>query len=539
MEAENDARDDIKPESTLDPAAPLSDDSGIGVSTRLKTIYEIGRQLLEQREPQEVILTIQQAVVRHLKPDHACILAVGEDGAFRPLSSHRLDLVASEEDWPLSRSALRQAQRTGLALLATDTVREPEFAASGSIHRLSICSLICVPMGKHPVRGLIYVDNRGEDKRFTREDLEFLTAVSLYASLVLERVEDHVQTRAALERSDERLELLQGELLRCQIVGKSPALLAAYEALRRFGRAGARVFLRGETGTGKELFARAYALASNRYGKAYVPVPIPALAPTLIESELFGHVRGAFTEATRDKKGRLELANGGVLFLDEVGDIEPALQAKLLRFLDSGELHRVGDTETRSVDALIVSATNRPLEKLVEEGRFRPDLLARLGHAVTLPPLRERPEDVPLLVEHFVNMYDRSERKKVFAPETLELLQQYRWEFNVRQLQQVVERAVCLVDRETILPEDLPEFLSSGSSGTAAAEERARDPAVRPDRVHSLREVTARAERAHILQALELAGGNRRRAIQMLQISSETFYRRLKDLGLHKKKAGR
>jgi transcriptional regulator with GAF, ATPase, and Fis domain len=179
-------------------------------------------------------------------------------------------------------------------------------------------------------------------------------------------------------------------------VGRSAALLAAYDAVRRVARQGARVLLRGETGTGKELFARAYASHTPRRTGHYVPVPVPALAPGLVESELFGHVKGAFTEAGRDKKGRLEIADGGVLFLDEVGDIEPAVQAKLLRFLDSGELVRVGDNEVRKIDALIVSATNRLLERDVEESRFRADLLARLGHVVSIPALRQRREDIPL-----------------------------------------------------------------------------------------------------------------------------------------------
>ena len=269
----------------------------------------------------------------------------------------------------------------------------------------------------------------------------------------------------ALARSDERLELLQAELLRHEIVGRSPALLAAYDALRRFARAGARVLLRGETGTGKELFARAYAVESGRGGRGWVPVPIPALAPTLVESELFGHVRGAFTEATRDKKGRLELADGGVLFLDEIGDVEPALQTKLLRFLDSGELFRVGDTAARRVDALVVSATNRPLEKDVEAGRFRADLLARLGQTIVIPPLRERREDVPLLVEHVLSRLDRGRAAPPLRARDARRPPAHHWPFNVRELQQVVERAVCLVDGEVVRPEHLPEYLRRERAG--------------------------------------------------------------------------
>jgi DNA-binding NtrC family response regulator len=373
---------------------------------------------------------------------------------------------------------------------------------------------------------VFYLDNRSE-RPFSPADLEFLTAVSLYASLVLERAEEHARDVDALHRSVDRVEALQAELLRHHIVGASAPLLAAYDAVRRFARAGARVLLRGETGTGKELFARAFAANSPRTGGPYVPVTIPALAPGVVESELFGHVRGAFTEAARDKKGRLEVADAGVLFLDEVGDIDPAAQTKLLRFLDSGELYRVGDTTARHVDALVVSATNRDLEKDVAAGRFREDLLARLGHVVRIPPLRERMEDVPLLVEHFLQRYaPRGDRR--FTPEALAVLQRHRWPFNVRELQQVVERAVCLVDSDLVGPADLPEYLRR---------EAAREPLPQVGEPAPLREVVEQAERRAIAHALEFTGGNRRRAIELLKVSPETFYRRLEEFGIPKKGA--
>jgi DNA-binding NtrC family response regulator len=376
---------------------------------------------------------------------------------------------------------------------------------------------------------MIYADRRGRRRLFGLPDLEFLTAVAVYASLALERAEEHSRTAEALRLSHERLELAMGELLRHEIVGRSPRLLAAYDALRRFAKAGARVLLRGETGTGKELFARAYAGASDRAGRPWVPVPIPALAPTLVESELFGHVKGAFSEATRDKKGRLELADGGVLFLDEVGDIDAALQPKLLRFLDSGELYRVGDTQARHVDAYVVSATNRPLERLAGDGRFRPDLLARLGHEVRIPPLRERAEDIPLLVEHFLERHDRPRRKR-FAPQALELLSRFRWDLNVRQLEQVVEHVVCLVDHDEVRPGDLPPFLREGEEGPS---QPPAAPGEAPPR--TLKEVVDEAERRHIEETLARTGGNRRRAIEILKVSSETFYKRLEEFGLRRK----
>jgi DNA-binding NtrC family response regulator len=517
-------------EATRDPLRPLSEGSASLGSGRFLALYEIGHQLLEQREPGHVLRTIHEAIVRHLEPDRAAVLAVSADGSCRPLFTHELDLSPPPEQWPVSWTVIRQVLDRGLAVLASDVRANPQLEEAESIQRFRIRSLLCVPLGE-PVRGLVYLDNRSA-RPFTAGDLEFLTAAARYASLVLRSAEEHVQTAAALQLSGERLEMLQGELLRHEIVGAAPSLLRAYDALRRFARSAARVLLRGETGTGKELFARAYAANSPRPGGPYVPVPIPALAPTVVESELFGHVRGSFTEAVRDKKGRLELADRGVLFLDEVGDIEPHLQTKLLRFLDSGELYRVGDTAARRIDALVVSATNRPLEKDVGEGRFRADLLARLGHVIEVPPLRERREDVPRLVEHFLARYDRGPRRKSFAPEALSALQAHHWPFNVRELQQVVERAVCLVDGDVIGRDDLPEYLRPG---TAAAPPAAAGAAPGPPA--PLRRVVEETEKAHILRALEYTKGNRRRAIELLQLSPETFYRRLEEYGLHKKGA--
>ena len=505
-------------ETTLDPRAPLpSLARPSGAGARFLAIYDIGRQLLAPRDPAQVIAAIQDTIVAHLNPDHACILAV-DGGRYRVLAAHGLDLSGPPAGWKLSHTVLERTSESGLAVLGSDVQKDADLQGSESIQRFRIRSVMCVPLGGKPVRGVIYLDNRGDRRAFTPEDLEFLTAISLYSSLVLERAQDH-------EQADERLQMLQGELLRHRIVGRSPALLTAYDTLKRLARGGARVLLRGETGTGKELFARAYAANSGREGKPYVPVPIPALAPTLAESELFGHVRGAFTEATRDKKGRLELAQGGVLFLDEVGDVELSLQAKLLRFLDSGELYRVGDTEPRRIDALVVSATNRGVEKEAERGVFRGDLLARLGHVVAVPPLRERAEDVPLLVEHFLGRHDPS-RRKTFAPETLATLARHDWPFNVRELQQVVERAVCLVDGDVILPTHLPDYLRRHLPAAA----HAAGPADEPPR--PMRDAIQDLEKAQILRALEYTKGNKRRAAEILQISADTFYRRLEEFGL-------
>jgi Nif-specific regulatory protein len=509
-------------EATRDPGQLGTEALG---RERLAVLYRISRELLSERAPVAVVERILSAAVSALAPERGCLLALGPDGGFRPLATHRLDLGSDPDLWPISLSVVRHVIESGLAVLASDIRGDASFKEASSVHRFRIRSVLAVPLGPRPVSGVLYLDTQAAERAFSAEDLDFATSLAVHAALVLDRVEEHARTAEALARSDERLELVEAELLRHEIVGRSPALLQAYDTLRRFARAGARVLLRGETGTGKELFARAYAAESGRPARGWVPVPIPALAPTLVESELFGHVRGAFTEATRDKKGRLEMADQGVLFLDEIGDVEPALQTKLLRFLDSGELFRVGDTAARRVDALVVSATNRPLEKDVEAGRFRADLLARLGHAVVIPPLRERPGDVPLLVDHVLSRVDRGPVRHRFVPEALDLLQRHHWPFNVRELQQVVERAVCLVDGEEVRPEHLPDYLRQGPSGAPLAGGPPRP----------LREVVEEAEKAHVLRTLEHTGGNKRRAIELLGISPETFYRRLEAWGLHRR----
>ena len=520
----------VTADATLDPGAPLG---GMVERDRLRSLYEIGLELLRQDNPPQVTATIRDAMAKHLNATHACVIALNPDGSYRPVITHNMNLDAPVESWPLSHTSLRRVRESGLAMLATDVQSEPGLGEASSVEAFRIRSILCVPLGK-PVRGMIYADRRGGKGAFSKADLEFLTAIAVYASVALERAEGHLRTREALATSDERVTLLQEELLRHRIVGKSPKLLAAYDEIRRFARGGARVLLRGETGTGKELFARAYALTSGRSMGPYVPVPIPSLSPTLVESELYGHVRGAFTEAARDKKGRLELAEGGVLFLDEVGDISADIQVKLLRFLDSGELCRVGDTVTRHVDVRVVSATNRPLEKDVADGRLRADLLARLGQTVTLPPLRERIDDVPVLVEHFLGVYGGAARGRRFSPAALQVLQDHDWPFNVRELQQVVERAVCLSDEAEMGPASLPAYLTPvaerNSAGILSPEPASGRKAPLP-----LRDVVDNAERAHIQSALKFTEGHRRRAAEVLGVSPDTFYRRLRDLGLQER----
>jgi formate hydrogenlyase transcriptional activator len=273
-------------------------------------------------------------------------------------------------------------------------------------------------------------------------------------------IEEAVSAQVALDRSEQRgsesPKIISNSF--AQIVGKSPALETVLEQVERVATTDSTVLVQGETGTGKELIARAVHKLSSRCGRAFVKLNCAAIPLDLLESELFGHERGAFTGAIAQKIGRFEMADKGTLFLDEVGDIPPALQPKLLRVLQEQEFERLGSTRTHQVDVRLVAATNRDLAEMVNRGEFRSDLYYRLNvFPVKLPPLRERREDIPALVTHFVETLGRRLGRQIehIPPETMSALSSYHWPGNIRELQNLIERAVILSDYG-VLPNPLP-----------------------------------------------------------------------------------
>jgi transcriptional regulator with GAF, ATPase, and Fis domain len=293
------------------------------------------------------------------------------------------------------------------------------------------------------------------------------------------------------------------------------------EIIGRVAPTRSTVLIQGETGTGKELVARAIHAASPRAGRPFVPIDCGALAETLLESELFGHVKGAFTGALADKAGFFEAAHGGTCFLDEVGDVSPGVQAKLLRVLQEHEIRRVGGSERIKVDVRIIAATNKELGALVAGGKFREDLFYRLS-VVTIvpPPLRERRDDIPLLARHFLKAYTAVNNKAVsdLSPEAMAWLVHYDWPGNVRELAHAIERAVALTVNSVLRPEDLPPTLRPGAR-------QAEVPAPPP---LSLEGVVVR----HIARVLKEARWNKKLAAQLLGIPRRTLYRLTKRHGI-------
>ncbi len=318
------------------------------------------------------------------------------------------------------------------------------------------------------------------------------------------------------------------------IIGRSAAMLEVFRLVEMVCRTNSTVLLSGESGTGKELVARATHQLSLRRSKPFVAVNCGAMPEALLESELFGHIRGAFTGADKDKKGLIEAADGGTVFLDEIGEMPPTMQVKLLRVLQERTYRPVGATSELPADIRVIAATNRDLPKQVGEGKFREDLFYRLNVIpVTMPPLRERADDIPLIAEHFLSKYMRDMGKSLdgVSPEALTALMAYRWPGNVRELENVIERAVALESGRRVELATLPENLRNGQPATAAREP-GDGPMADAGAGFNLERHLQDIERSHLERALERAGGVQTRAAEVLGLSFRQFRYLAKKHGL-------
>ncbi len=322
------------------------------------------------------------------------------------------------------------------------------------------------------------------------------------------------QKRLIQENQFYRQELLQQYHFK-NVIGRTAQMFQVYKTIAKVADTKSTVLLYGERGTGKELIARSIHYNSRRNHRPFIPVDCASLVETLMESELFGHVRGAFTGALTPKRGLFEEAEGGTLFLDEISNLSLSMQMKLLRFLQEHEIKRVGGTESVKIDVRVVAATNKPLEPLVKEGRFREDLFDRLNVVtVTLPPLRERGDDIPLLADYFLRKYAEENRKNIshVSPEVLAVFSQYPWPGNVRELEHTIERAVIFSVHPIILVEDLPSKILDATG---------RQEVLYSEKLLSLKEV----EKRHALKVLQETGGNKKKAAEILGIDRTTLYR--------------
>ncbi len=316
------------------------------------------------------------------------------------------------------------------------------------------------------------------------------------------------------------------------IVGQSPSMKKIFRIVEKVAGSDTTILLNGETGTGKGLIARAIHECSPRRGKPLIQINCGATPEGLLESEFFGYRRGAFTGAVSDKPGKFEMANGGTIFLDEIGDMSADLQVKVLRVLEEGEFERVGGRETIKVDARVIAATHRDLEEEVQKGHFREDLFYRLYVIpILLPPLRERKSDIPFLVYYFLDEFARKNQKPVMkvAAEAMQLLMNHPWYGNVRELRNLIERIVVLKDGDTLMADDLPEKVRTGETPTHRRGDAAGD-----EGGISFQTAVSEFEKALILSALEKSSWVKNRAADLLQIKRTTLVEKIKRYQLEK-----
>ncbi len=417
----------------------------------------------------------------------------------------------------VSRTIVAQVLSGGVAMLCNDLPSIESFSDTASIVERRIHSVLAVPLEVFDrILGVIYLDASNPDAHFDENHLQLLTAIGSIAAAAL----DNARRMEALEQENRRL---QDEIsLEHNMVGDSPRMRDVYQFIARVAPRDITVLLFGESGTGKELVARAIHRTSSRANKPCVAINCAALAENLLESELFGHEKGAFTGAIAQKKGKLEVAEGGTVFLDEIGELAPLLQAKLLRVLQEREFERVGGTRTIKLDVRLITATNRDLEDEVKKGRFREDLFYRLNVvSLRMPALRERREDIPLLASYFAAKFSQRANRPVLgvSPHARTCLTNYDWPGNVRELENAIERAVVLGSSELILPEDLPEAVLEKAESAEASMTAFHD---------SLRE----AKKQLILNAFEQAQGSYTEAARLLGLHPNYLHRLIRNLNM-------
>lgn len=419
----------------------------------------------------------------------------------------------------VSRTIIRQVVHERVAILSNDVPDSEALRAAQSLVISRVTSLLAVPlMVFEKLVGVIYLDTSNLMARFDEDHLQLLTGIAGIAAVALE----NARQIEWLENENQRL---QAEIkIEHNMVGESSRMRDVHQFIAKVAPRESTVLITGESGTGKELVARAIHQNSPRAARPFIAINCAALTETLLESELFGYEKGAFTGALGQKKGKIEVADGGTVFLDEIGELAPALQAKLLRLLQEREFERVGGTRPIKIDVRFLAATNRSLEEANQKGTFRQDLFFRLNVvSINMPPLRERRDDIPLLASYFAAKYSRKCNRRVvgISAEARATLAQYDWPGNVRELENAIERAVVMGSGDLLLPEDLPESIletepASGSAVTVA-------------RYH---EAVKETKKQLISKAVEQAGGNYTEAAKLLGVHPNYLHRLIRNLNL-------
>lgn len=477
-------------------------------------LYEITKTINSILDPNVLLETVLEIAMKNLAAERGFVMLADNesDNGYTVVVVKNFNSKKTGNEFAASSSVVTSVLESGEPVLTFDAMSDERFESSVSIIAQKILSIICIPLrAGDRITGAVYLDSSTSRKAFTEDAVKFLMIFGNLAAIAIENAQQY----SLLQDENVRLKNEADPVrLFANIIGTSEKWKLMLTIAQRVLDVDIAVLITGESGTGKELIARAIHDHGTRKGKPFIAVNASALPESLMESELFGHIKGSFTGAQGDKKGLVEVANGGTLFLDEIGDLPLPLQTKILRVLQEKEYRRVGDTVNKNADIRVIAATNKNLKEEVRKGTFREDLFFRLNViGIHLPPLRERREDIPLLADYFIRRAAESYKRTVTGihPDAMQLLLVNPWKGNVREFQNVIERAVVLC-RGTQLTKD--DFIFDAGDSQA---------------LHKNAMTLADFEKEIIEKTLAEMGGNRTRTAERLGVSLRWLQYRIKE----------
>ncbi|MEK7449127.1 MAG: sigma 54-interacting transcriptional regulator [Planctomycetota bacterium] len=493
------------------------------VARRLKSLYQISSVISSTLDEETMLKQSMPVILEVFKCGRGAIIFSDPAGA-NPYPACNLNQKNEPFDITISQTVLNRVLKNRQAVISANTEIDPRFQLSRSIRLDQVKSVLCVPLiTKNKLLGAIYLDTQEITRSFEQGDIRLLVTIGQQLATAVENARLYRQV-------DEEVKILRHKIKsEVNLVGEHRLMIEILDKIRKVSATDTTILLMGETGTGKELIAHAIHYESPRRHKSFVAVDCSAIPSGLLESELFGHEKGAFTGADRTKPGKFELANGGTLFLDEISTMPMDTQIKLLRVLEERKLTHVGGIKVINIEVRIIAASNRNLEEAIAQGNFREDLFYRLAVVpFIIPPLRERKSDISLLISYFIEKFNRETGKHVGAisPEALKMMAGYPWPGNVRELRNAIERAVVLCEKNIITPEDLPPAISQkiGKAGLAILSTNLPSA--------DLATITKQVEKQYIIKALEESNGKKIKAAEILKISRPTLDKKLKEYNL-------
>jgi Nif-specific regulatory protein len=484
-----------------------------------KHLFEIGKHLLTEVAVDKMLICAMDEAIRISCAERGMIILF--DDAKQTLfqtARHLNNEDIENPEFEISRTIIETVKTQKQPICLKNALDDPKFKKSESVEQLQLLSVICLPLLREDALfGVVYLDNRKFSGIFKPETCsfvqEFANFISLAAFQALERkqLQNHVNELEAELRGKHQFD---------QIIGHHPKMVEILKLISQVSGTDATVLIQGESGTGKELIAQALHYNSHRKDKPFIPINCGAIPEQLLESELFGHVRGAFTGATSDKPGWFERADGGTIFLDEINDMSPALQVRLLRVLQTGEYSRVGSTEIRHCNVRVLAASSRDLQQQIKNGLFREEVYYRLNVIdIHLPPLRERKSDIPLIISQYLNLFGKQYNKPdlIISETARQALLNYDYPGNVRELVNLIQRAVVLAENDLIEIQHLPSAIISSTTEQKATDFLLPFPAAKQNAIENF-------EKSYIIHNLKETKGNITQAAKRAGIDVKNFY---------------